>query len=74
MAGNVTLLGSTPLEPCRDVEEYRKLGGIIVSCLTTIFLCTWISVHPNVPDQSLTRRWRLEINAVYLFVVYSMED
>ncbi|KAJ7659894.1 hypothetical protein B0H17DRAFT_866466, partial [Mycena rosella] len=27
----------------------RKLSDIILGCLTTIFACTWVSVHPNVP-------------------------
>ncbi|KAJ7130531.1 hypothetical protein C8R44DRAFT_906130, partial [Mycena epipterygia] len=27
----------------------RKLFDIIWGCLTTIFACTWVSVHPNVP-------------------------
>ncbi|KAG8848887.1 hypothetical protein FRC20_002429, partial [Serendipita sp. 405] len=30
-------------------NDYRSLPNIIWSCLTTIILCTWISLHPNVP-------------------------
>ena len=26
----------------------RTLYGITWSCLTTIFLCTWVSIHPNI--------------------------
>ncbi|KAJ7700317.1 hypothetical protein B0H17DRAFT_853140, partial [Mycena rosella] len=33
----------------------RRLFDIVWGCLTTIFACTWVSVHPNVPppNQSL---------------------
>ncbi|KAJ7700352.1 hypothetical protein B0H17DRAFT_1128772 [Mycena rosella] len=43
---------------------------IVLGCLTTIFACTWISVHPNVPppDQSylalVWRRLRMMLVAV----------
>ncbi|KIM21648.1 hypothetical protein M408DRAFT_39731, partial [Serendipita vermifera MAFF 305830] len=26
----------------------RTLGNIIWSCLSTIFLCTWVAIHPNI--------------------------
>ncbi|KAJ6542941.1 hypothetical protein B0H19DRAFT_886717, partial [Mycena capillaripes] len=48
----------------------RRLFDIIWGCLTTIFACTWVSVHPNVPapDQGrlalLWRRLRLMLVAV----------
>ena len=34
---------------CTDLEHCRTIWGIIWSCLTTVFLCTWVSVDPNVP-------------------------
>ncbi|KAJ7202162.1 hypothetical protein GGX14DRAFT_399731 [Mycena pura] len=71
-----TVLGTTndgsaapvalPLSPrssvdfCDDIN-YRRLFDIVWSCLATIFACTWMSVHPNVPppDQSwLALFWR----------------
>ncbi|KAJ6592405.1 hypothetical protein B0H19DRAFT_918260 [Mycena capillaripes] len=39
----------------------RKLFDIVWGCLATIFACTWVSVHPNVPppNQSwLALFWR----------------
>jgi hypothetical protein len=36
---------------CDNINECRTLLGIIWSCLTTIFLCTWVAVHPNIPRQ-----------------------
>ncbi|KAG8853787.1 hypothetical protein FRB91_004383 [Serendipita sp. 411] len=37
------------VNPSRDADDCRSLPNIIWSCLTTIFLCTWVSLHPNVP-------------------------
>jgi hypothetical protein len=28
--------------------QTRSLSNIIWSCLSTIFLCTWVSLHPNI--------------------------
>lgn len=30
----------------------RSIYDIIWSCLTTIFACTWIAIHPNIPHAS----------------------
>jgi hypothetical protein len=35
---------------CKDYDNCRSLLSIIWSCITTIFLCTWVAVHPNVPE------------------------
>lgn len=32
----------------------RTTSGIVFSCLTTIFACTWTSVHPNIPNRKLS--------------------
>ncbi|KAH9959087.1 hypothetical protein BC827DRAFT_1135266 [Russula dissimulans] len=34
---------------CNDLNNCRSLWDIIRSCALTIFLCTWVSVHPNIP-------------------------
>lgn len=41
-------------DSCADINNCRKLFDIIWGCLATIFACSWVSVHPNVPppDQS----------------------
>ncbi|KZP19206.1 hypothetical protein FIBSPDRAFT_571322 [Athelia psychrophila] len=33
---------------CNSIHS-RTMASIITSCLTTIFACVWVSVHPNVP-------------------------
>jgi hypothetical protein len=59
----------TPLidrrDPCTCGEQIqtRSLWNIIWSCLSTIFLCTWVSLHPNIsstpekPGLSRFERW-----------------
>lgn len=37
-------------------EDCRTLPGTLWSCVVTIFACTWISVHPNVPGRNVTRK------------------
>ncbi|KAJ7897981.1 hypothetical protein B0H14DRAFT_3581610 [Mycena olivaceomarginata] len=64
-----TVQGQT-LDPEGPTDGYRTLFGIVSGCLTTIFACTWVSVHPNVPppDQRwfslLGRRLRMMLVAV----------
>ncbi|KAF8217343.1 hypothetical protein K438DRAFT_2082925, partial [Mycena galopus ATCC 62051] len=48
-------------DSCNNINNCRQLFDIVWGCLTTIFACTWVSVHPNVPppDQSwLALFWR----------------
>lgn len=32
-----------------DPTSQRSLWDILWSCIATIFACTWIAVHPNIP-------------------------
>ena len=34
---------------CNDLGHCRMTWNIIWSCLVTIFSCTWVAIHPNVP-------------------------
>ena len=34
---------------CNYLAHCRTIWNIIWSCLATIFSCTWVTVHPNVP-------------------------
>ncbi|PBK58881.1 hypothetical protein ARMSODRAFT_899977, partial [Armillaria solidipes] len=36
--------------------DRRTLLSIIWSCLATIFACTWLAVHPNVPGRNITTK------------------
>ncbi|KAJ7492972.1 hypothetical protein B0H11DRAFT_1858968 [Mycena galericulata] len=39
-------------DSCDDINQCRQLSGIIWGCLVTIFVATWVSVHPNIPAPS----------------------
>jgi hypothetical protein len=33
---------------CNDINNCRTISSIVWSCLLTILLCTWVSLHPNI--------------------------
>ncbi|TDL15019.1 hypothetical protein BD410DRAFT_856986 [Rickenella mellea] len=37
------------MSTCSDTVNGRTVSDIVWSCLTTIFLCTWVAIHPNIP-------------------------
>ncbi|KAF9065796.1 hypothetical protein BDP27DRAFT_1297995 [Rhodocollybia butyracea] len=53
-----------------NTSSTRTVPEIIWSCLTTIFACTWVAVHPNIPSRHDSYRdllWRrVKILAVAL--------
>lgn len=57
---------------CHDSNHCRSTCDIIWSCATTIFLCIWVSFHPDVPYPTVTE-WRVTairvLNMVVSFVV-----
>jgi hypothetical protein len=34
---------------CGDIDQCRTMWNIIWSCLATIFACTWLALHLNIP-------------------------
>ncbi|KAJ7331473.1 hypothetical protein DFH08DRAFT_1021642 [Mycena albidolilacea] len=65
---------------CPDAQDCRMAWNIVWSCLVTIFSCTWVSVHPNIPrpvstrEMSLVQRlrhslWEFLSNRMLLFVI-----
>ncbi|KAJ3551918.1 hypothetical protein NP233_g12989 [Leucocoprinus birnbaumii] len=59
-----------PVSECVNPAGYRTMQQIILSCLATIFACTWVSLHPNLPDprnsswQNFTMRLRTVLWAI----------
>ncbi|KAI9431129.1 hypothetical protein F5148DRAFT_1006362, partial [Russula earlei] len=52
---------------CDDPDGCRSLWHIIWSCAVTILLCTWVSVHPNIPSPD--ERWpRITVRRVGLML------
>ncbi|KAK0440701.1 uncharacterized protein EV420DRAFT_1315853 [Desarmillaria tabescens] len=37
-------------------EDRRTVSNIVWSCLATIFTCTWLAIHPNVPGRNTTTK------------------
>ncbi|KAK0432796.1 hypothetical protein EV421DRAFT_1460040 [Armillaria borealis] len=46
-------------DECSDESSNRTTWNIIWSCLATIFACTWLAVHPNVPSSYMREKGRL---------------
>lgn len=44
---------------CDDINRCRTLSSIIISCASTVFLCTWVSLHPDVPDDPYEPWWKI---------------
>ncbi|KAF9457843.1 hypothetical protein BDZ94DRAFT_1313790 [Collybia nuda] len=42
---------------CQNINDCRTLWEIIWSCIATLIACTWVSVHPNVPDPDHGSWW-----------------
>ncbi len=38
------------------IGDQRTVLNIVWSCLATIFTCTWLAVHPNVPCRDITTK------------------
>jgi hypothetical protein len=53
--------------PCLCPNQQRSLWDILWSCLSTIFLCTWVSVHPNIPPSGETQ-WKTGLRRLELML------
>jgi hypothetical protein len=42
---------------CDDLRNCRTISSIVWSCIVTIFACTWVAVHPNVPKPNSNVHW-----------------
>ncbi|KAJ7466993.1 hypothetical protein FB451DRAFT_403168 [Mycena latifolia] len=56
------------VDSCDDINSCRRLFDIVWGCLTTIFACTWVSVHPNVPPPNLSQVLLLRRRLRMMFV------
>jgi hypothetical protein len=46
-----------PITGCtsQSQNDGRTIWNIIWSCLITIFSCTWVAIHPNIPSPTESR-------------------
>jgi hypothetical protein len=42
---------------CDDLRTCRTISDIIWSCIVTIFACTWVAIHPNIPKPNSDLHW-----------------
>ncbi|KDR77194.1 hypothetical protein GALMADRAFT_139208 [Galerina marginata CBS 339.88] len=52
---------------CVCPDQQRSLWDILWSCLATIFACTWVSVHPNIPPSG-EKWWRTGLRRLELMM------
>jgi len=66
-----------------DDNENRSTQDIVWSCVVTIFACTWVSIHPNIPglnEGCLTKFFRrvgvtvLALLAPELVVIWALRQ
>ena len=50
---------------CICPADQRSIWDILWSCLATIFACSWVSVHPNIPAANESR-WRVFLRRLEL--------
>jgi hypothetical protein len=52
-----------------SLSEYgtRSTLDILWSCITTLFACAWVAIHPNIPPNGYTYRERAKCLFVSLF-------
>ena len=48
----------SPSIACDDIHHCRTIAGIIFNCTSTMFLCTWVAFHPDVPKDPDDALWR----------------
>ena len=56
---------------CICPADQRSIWDILWSCLITIFACSWVSVHPNIPapDESRWKNFLRRLEIMFWVVV-----
>ena len=59
-SGAATVLSSMApsFAACDDLRHCRSVASIIFSCASTMFLCTWVALHPDVPENPRKPCWK----------------
>lgn len=59
---------------CNDADHGRTMWNIVWSCVVTIFACTWVAIHPNIPKpQSPTWAVMMERGAITVLALLMPE-
>lgn len=51
------------------LDNSRTIWDIVWACLATIFACTWVAVHPNIP--SPRANWKARFRSRLVVMVYA---
>lgn len=69
--GSTNILLEEPVPPYTAVVfGTRTTSDIVISCLATIFACTWTAVHPNIP--SPTDSWWIVFKRRMITTTYAL--
>lgn len=55
-------------QSCDDIHDCRTIFVIVWGCLATLFACTWLAVHPNVPPSHWGMLMRLLGRVMIMFL------
>ena len=44
---------------CDNIHHCRTIPGIVLSCASTVFLCTWVALHPDVSKYPYEAWWKI---------------
>ena len=64
-SGNSTITTVLSTPACICPADQRTIWDILWSCLATIFACSWVSVHPNIPAPNESP-WRIFLRRLEL--------
>jgi hypothetical protein len=53
---------------CSNIYNCRTPWGVIYGCIITIFACTYVSFHSDVPDRTYTL-WRIRVTHICYVLV-----
>ncbi|TFK50292.1 hypothetical protein OE88DRAFT_1631560 [Heliocybe sulcata] len=67
---NVSLLPPPSSDTCDNIDNCRTLYNIVWSCIVTIFACTWVAIHPNIPPQDA--HWAHKLGRRVVTTVYAI--
>lgn len=59
---------------CVDGNNCRTTWDIIWSCAATIFLCTWVSYHPDVPKSTYTKSRATAIRIMSVIIAFLIPE
>ena len=63
---NATVISTPALAlACICPADQRTIWDILWSCLATIYACSWVSIHPNIPAPSESS-WRIFLRRIEL--------